>query len=252
MKILYFDCTAGVSGDMVRGALEGLGIDGQTVDKETAQFDELLDGGDHDHHEGHGHDHDHGHEHHDDHDRHDHDHNGEHFHRPYAVIKDAIEASDLPRKVKNTMLSIYDVVAEAEAKVHGSTVEDVAFHEVGRTEAVKNIAAVALMIDLLSIEEVFCSVINDGHGFITCSHGVIPVPVPAVAAMRENSRLEFGEADVETELVTPSGLAMMIGLGARTSVQPKGEVIAESVGYGKRDTGLGGLKVSLIGIGGAE
>lgn len=213
---LYFDCTSGISGDMVLKALIGLGAKTDAV-RELIFPNQNRCG-----HEG-------------------------HEHRSHKEIKALIESCCLSQKVKETALSIYEVIARAEAKVHDSDVENVHFHEVGRPEAVKNIVGVAAALDSLEIDEIFCSAIHDGKGFIQCSHGTIPVPVPAVMAMRENSSYVFVADDVKTEMVTPSGLGILMGIGARyTEKMPQGKIVKTVVVKGGRDTGKQGLKVSLI------
>ena len=222
---LYFDCTSGVSGDMVLNALLDLGGDVAAARKLQ------LPGRHHSH----------------DHDSCGHDH-GHHSHRSHKAIKAMIEESQMPRAVKDTALSIYRAIAAGEAKVHGSTAEEVHFHEVGRDEAIRNITGIAAALESLDVNAVYCSAIHDGKGFIQCSHGTIPVPVPAVMAMRETcDDFVFVADDVKTEMVTPSGLGILIGIGARYSEQlPPGEIVKTAVAKGGRDTGREGLKAVLI------
>lgn len=232
--ILYFDCTSGISGDMVLNALTQLG--GSIED--AAGLD--LSCGHH-HHDGHpqnsGHHHD----------GHSHEEGTHHSHRSHKEIQQIIEKSRMPQTVKATMRVIYQVIAAAEAKVHGSDMENVHFHEVGRDEAVRNIAGIAAAIESLDIQEIYCSKLHDGKGFIECSHGTIPVPVPAVMAMRENCDYIFVTEDIETELVTPSGLGILMGLGAKyKEIMPAGRIVKTAIAKGGRDTGKEGLKISLI------
>lgn len=220
--ILYIDCTSGISGDMVLKALEELGGD-------SSQAEKLNVPQEHTHRSGHDH------------------HHGGHTHRSHKEVKSLIEASGMSRKAKDTALSIYRVIAAAEAKVHGSDLENVHFHEVGRDEAIKHIAGIASALESLKPEAIYCSRIHDGTGFITCSHGTIPVPVPAVMAMRETCSYEFVTDDIEMELVTPSGLGVLMGIGAEyRSEPPKGRLLKTAAAKGGRDTGKEGLKISLI------
>ncbi len=243
--ILYFDCTSGISSDMVLKALIQLG--GNT---EAAAGLALSHG--HHHHDGCEHEegHDHGHEHEaGEHGaaRHYHDDRPHHSHRSHKDIQRIIERSHMPQAVKDRMRSIYRVIAEAEAKVHGSDVENVHFHEVGREEAIANIAGIAAAIESLDVQEICCSELHDGKGFIECSHGRIPVPVPAVMAMRENCDYVFVTEDIETELVTPSGLGILMGLGAKHAENaPAGKIVKTAIAKGGRDTGKEGLRASLI------
>ena len=197
MRIVYFDCKNGISGDMAYAALAGL------LDEE----------------------------------------------RSYSDVKKIIEECVITEGAKKKALSVYSVIAEAEASVHGKIVSDVHFHEVGRREAIWNIIGASLCADALSIDKILCSEINDGKGFIECSHGTIPVPVPAVLAMRRKCDLVFTtDENVKTEMVTPSGLAILIGLGAEYSEKiPQGKILKKAVAFGKRETGRpSGLTAYLI------
>ncbi|MCL1808627.1 MAG: LarC family nickel insertion protein [Clostridiales bacterium] len=219
MKILYFDCTNGVSGDMAYEALKGLLGE---KEKDALEGMEML---------------------------HSLDSHGEHCHSSYSSIKDLIGSLDISKGAKEKALSIYSVIAEAEASVHDAPVEKVHFHEVGRIEAVRNVVGAAVCADALAAAKVFCSEIHDGIGFVECSHGTIPVPVPAVMAMRRNSGLVFAaDESVATEMVTPTGLAVLMGLGAEYSREiPEGCVLRKATAFGKRETGRnGGLTACLV------
>lgn len=228
MKI-YIDCTNGISGDMILNALIGLGADTRVAEGLVIETGENHPQVCHDAHAHHGH-----HEHH-------------HSHRSHKEIKSIIRESSLPEQVKDTMFSIYKVIAAAEAKVHQTDEENVHFHEVGRDQAIRNIAGIATAIADLGADGIYCSEIHDGKGFIQCSHGRIPVPVPAVMAMRETCDYRFVTDAIETEMVTPSGLGALIGIGA-VCVQelPQGKVVKTAVARGGRDTGKEGLKAMLI------
>lgn len=213
---LHFDCTSGISGDMIFKALTLMGGDGVWAEHvEIPEGNEHTDG---------------------------------HHHRSYEEVKYIIDDSLMPDKVRETAHAIYAVIAEAEAKVHGTDIEHVHFHEVGRDQAIRNIIGCAGAVKSLFIDEIYCSEIHDGSGTIQCSHGEIPVPVPAVQAMMEKSDYVFvTDEDVNTELVTPSGLAILMGIGAKyTPDFPEGVVVQQVVIKGERDTGKEGLKVSLI------
>lgn len=259
MKTLYIDCTNGVCADMFISGFRALG-----VEAEFMPFDEfemflhemqhhLEDshglGGHGHHHDGHGHTHDHGGHHHDDHDAHDHHHNGDHHHgsnSSYQFIKGVMRHLPLPLKTRDIAEKIYKIIALAEAEVHGATLETVHFHEVGRPQAIYNAVTVAMQVTEIGADRIICSEVHDGHGTIECSHGVIPVPVPAVRAMMKNCAFTFVTADVETEMVTPSGLGMLIGIGAKPGEKPEGSIIAKGTGFGGRDTGRGGMEIYLI------
>ncbi|MBQ7605615.1 MAG: DUF111 family protein [Firmicutes bacterium] len=233
MKTLYIDCRNGICSDMVLSALRGLGID---IDPEeiTAKVCEAYNSG-------HSHSH-----------SHDHDHDHEHGHYGYMDISRIIATSDLTDGAPEIAQDINRTISKAEAKVHGATLSSVHFHEVGRPEAVGNILSIAACISTLSPDRIICSEVHDGQGEIECSHGIIPVPVPAVRAIMESKESAtqghtYITEDVGTELVTPSGLGILVGLGAVEAEYPKeASVIARATGYGSRDTGRGGLEMTLL------
>lgn len=213
---LYFDCRSGISADMIFEALTRMGGDGVWAKHvEIPEGDHNVDG---------------------------------HHHRSYKEVKAIIENSLMTDKVRATAYAIYDIIARAEAKVHGTTVEDVHFHEVGRDQAIRNIVGISGAYNSMFINEVYCSAIHDGTGTIQCSHGKIPVPVPAVRAMMEECDYEFvTDEDVKTEMVTPSGLAILMGIGAKyVPEMPEGVLLQDVTIKGKRDTGKPGLRVCLL------
>jgi uncharacterized protein (DUF111 family) len=235
MKTIYFDCTNGVSGDMVLHALTELaGI----------EHDALAPLHVHTHEHTHSHDHSHS---------HDHDGHG----RSYEDVRHIIDTQEAyTREARQTAQNIYAVIAKAEAGVHGATLETVHFHEVGRDQAIANALGIGAALDVISPDRVIASKINDGSGFVDCAHGRIPVPVPAVQAMmdecgRTYPALRFGTcADVDTEMVTPSGLAAIIGVGSVPAESGmmfmEGQITGETEVKGTRDTGRGGLRVYII------
>lgn len=226
MSRIYIDCTNGISSDMVLMALRGLGAEADLTGK--LHFHE--------------HDHEHEHEH-----GHGHVHTHAHGQASYQDVLHVIEHSQVSEQVKETACSIYGVIARAEASVHGATLETVHFHEVGRKEAIDNILSIAAALEELDVEEVFCSDVHDGYGTILCSHGEIPVPVPAVAAMMKESDLVFKTDEIPTEMVTPSGLGVLMGIGAKgTQTMPAAFADARSaLGKGGRDIGREGLRIYL-------
>jgi len=233
MKTIYFDCKNGISGDMVLNAL--MDLSGQRNDIEEALKNEHL----------------HTHDHHDDHDHHDH----HHAHgRSWLKVRELIDHSSFSDDAKQTALSIYQNIAEAEASVHGETLETIHFHEVGRDEAIKNALGIGMALEIIEPLEILTSLIYDGKGTVVCSHGEIPVPVPAVMALRAKCTYAFETADVNMEMVTPSGLASLMGIKAKPAVKtlqqiledPRVSIIAETEAKGSRDTGRGGLRVYLL------
>ncbi|MDR2486371.1 MAG: LarC family nickel insertion protein [Clostridiales Family XIII bacterium] len=277
-RTLYFDCTSGVSSDMLLGALVDVGADiGQVkealVGLQLPAFDLKAErivkngfagiqatvsmhgaDGHAAHAPGAPHAHDHSHASGAPHDAahtHDHAHSHAHSHDPHAsyrAIRARIEASGMDEAARQRALRIYRVIAEAEAAVHGTAVEDVAFHEVGRTEQIVTICAICAAVGQIGVSRILTSAVHDGTGQIQTAHGWIPVPVPAVVEILKKSAIPIViEADVATEMTTPSGLAVLEGLGAVFS--PKLTLLPERSGYGfgRRDTGRFGAVRALIG-----
>lgn len=216
---------------------------------------------------------DHHHEHH--HHAHgDHHHSHHHAHgRSWLKVRELINHSSFSDNAKQTAISIYQNIAEAEASVHGETLETIHFHEVGRDEAIKNALGIGMALEAIKTNgdrqdnrvsdealEILTSPICDGKGTVVCSHGEIPVPVPAVMALRTKCTYTFETADVNVEMVTPSGLASLMGINAKPSVKtlneilaeddaagvPRVRLIAETEAKGSRDTGRDGLRVYLL------
>jgi uncharacterized protein (DUF111 family) len=304
-KILYFDCAAGISGDMTLGALLHLGADfgrlkgelsklgvgGYELIKGKGQMNGIVgvnldvaitggapggdggpgqgcgpghdsghaashsrspgDAGGHSHSHGpgdaggHGHSHGPG-----DAGGHSHSHGpgdaGGHSHSSFKSISEMIKGSALGDRVKRMSLSVFAAIAQAEAAVHGMAVGDVVFHEVGAVDSIVDIVGTAICIDDLGAERIMCSPVHDGHGTIMCRHGMIPVPVPAVAEMLKGSGISIVGEDVATEMVTPTGLGILKGLGAECALIPEMRVLGVGYGFGKRDTGrFNALRVIL-------
>ena len=217
MRILHLDCSNGVSGDMMLRALAELGECSEEVAAKMAAADKAdtaaCDG-----------DHSHG--------------------RSYKEVREMINGSGFSQKARETALRIYGHIAEAEAKVHGKTPETVHFHEVGRDEAVKNALGIGMALEIIAPDKVTVSTICDGSGTVVCSHGEIPVPVPAVQALREKCSYSFETVDVDMEMVTPSGLAAVMGIGAEPG-EMAGDIIKKAEAAGMRDTGRGGFKAYI-------
>jgi uncharacterized protein (TIGR00299 family) protein len=239
MKAIYFDCFSGVSGDMMLGALLDLGID---RDRFINELNKLNLEGYHIHMEKKlksaisvmdvevsitGNEHNHGH--------HNHDHH--HTARSIADIEAMIDKSDLSAKVKDFSKKVFLEVAKAEATVHNKDISQVHFHEVGAVDSIVDIVGVAICMDLLGAQKVYSSPLHDGTGFIECQHGKLPVPVPAVMEMLKGSGIPYITEDVNTELVTPTGMGLIKCMVSEFGTMPP--MIVEGVGYGagKRETG---------------
>lgn len=262
-KTLYLDCTCGISGDMtvaalldlgareevLRAALDTLPVEGYEVKigrvfkagLDCCDFDVVLDPGfeNHDHDmaylhgrdDGHAHGHDHTHAHGHSHDR---THAHHHAHRGPADIDAIIDAGEMTPRARALAHRIVDVIARAEAKAHGVPLDEVHFHEVGAVDSIVDIVSTAVAIDDLDIDRVIVPVLKDGHGTIRCEHGVIPVPVPATLNIVEAHGLPLSVCDVEGELVTPTGAAIVAALEAERELPERFCVKAVGLGAGKR------------------
>ena len=252
MNVLYLDCFSGISGDMTIGALLDLGI--IDTDKFVAELKKLsiadefeikisktqknaitaTDFTVYDLHRTHGHT-EHGH-HHDEHhhDGHDHEHHHDHHGRNFADIKQIINQSNLDEKVKALSLKMFDCIAVAEAKVHGKTKDEVHFHEVGAVDSIVDIVGCAICVTMLNVDKVVCSVINEGHGFVECQHGLIPVPVPATAQILSSIDADVRFVDIDSELVTPTGASVVATLTNEFGNMPNIKNCKIGYGAGKK------------------
>jgi len=236
MKTLYFDCFSGISGDMTIGALLDLGLDFEYLKAElrklplegyqvtasrvvrsnisAMKFDVALD--DHRSHE-----HDHGHHHEGHHEPH-------HHHHKASQILSMIQGSGLNANTKRIAHAIFTKLAISEGKVHHVPPEDVEFHEVGAVDSIVDTVGAAIGFDALGIEKFACSPINVGSGFIHCQHGIYPVPAPATADLLRNATIY--SKHVATELVTPTGAAILAAVVDEFRVLDG--VAVEQIGYG--------------------
>jgi uncharacterized protein (TIGR00299 family) protein len=236
LKILHFDCFAGISGDMALGALVDLGIDPEVLREELRKLpmegwklefyrDErggisgthgVVDLGertDHiagDHGAGHRRepDHHHGPE------RHHHHHEGEigrntpsGGHNSWKEIRSLIENSRIAPGAKHRSLDIFSRLARAEAEIHGVGEEDVAFHEVGALDSIIDIVGCAVCLDLLKPDRITCGEVELGGGAVTCAHGVLPVPAPATLLLCRGMPVKTG--GFPAEMTTPTGAAIL-------------------------------------------
>jgi uncharacterized protein (TIGR00299 family) protein len=203
----------------------------------------------HDHsHPDHSH-HDHSHSSHTHHDHPDHDtiQFGHHDHRNLAIINDIIDNSSITDNAKKIAKRVFYIVAVAEAKAHGKPMEEVHFHEVGAIDSIVDIVAAAICIDNLNIKNVIVSELYEGTGFITCQHGILPIPVPAVINIAAEHKLPLHITNVQGELVTPTGAAIVAAI--RTAeVLPKDVRIKRiGLGAGKRSyAGASGLLRAML------
>lgn len=228
-RAAWFHCFAGTAGDMTLGALVDAGADrvavmemvgGVPVDGYALTFDRVLRGGvaathavvvTHDEHG-----HEHGHE--------------AHPHRPYRVIRDMLHAADLPARVRDRALRTFAVLAEVEGRIHGVDADEVEFHEVGGVDAIVDIVGVCAALEVLGVDRISCGPIAVGTGRVSTAHGVLPNPVPAVAALLATRQVPTRGLDDGRELATPTGVALMVALADGFGPLPAMRV--EAVGYG--------------------
>ena len=256
MRVGYLECFAGISGDMLLGALVDAGVSpafleetaralnigatlrSSSVDRSgiTATKVDVLDaasgevadkkhGHDHTHHH-HDHDHDHGHSH-----KHDHDHPHEHSHvhgRSWKQIRELIEHAPLASDARALALRAFELLAHAEAKIHGVPVDTVHFHEVGAVDTITDIVCAAAGICSLGVDAWYSSPVNVGSGFVQCAHGMFPVPAPATAELLKG--VPTYSAGVQKELTTPTGAALLKALECSFGDVPV--ISTEVIGYG--------------------
>lgn len=255
MRTLYIECNMGAAGDMLGAALlelvpdqaavleklNSLGIHGLQVEAEPAVKQGITgthlkvtvhgeEEESHDYVHAHSHEHDHHHDHElEQVDRHAH----HHIHRGPGEIDNMLDALPLPKSVVQQAKAVYRLLADAEAAVHGVSVEKVHFHEVGALDAVADITAVCYMMDILKPEQVIVSPIVTGYGQVRCAHGLMPVPAPATARLLEGIPIAAGSQ--EGELCTPSGAALLRHFANSFGRMPVMQVKKVGYGMGKKD-----------------
>ncbi|WP_462324953.1 nickel pincer cofactor biosynthesis protein LarC [Desulfoplanes sp.] len=263
MNILYYDCFAGISGDMHLAAMIDLGVGPDYLRTELNKLgisDEFKLAVTREERNGimgtrvdvclrpangsHGHHHDHGsHDHQDRPAHHDYGHGPDQPHAPphrtFADIRGIIMASTLSDPVKETSLAIFSRVAEAEAKVHGKPVDRVHFHEVGATDSIVDIVGAAICLEYLGVDAVWASPVELGGGQVRCAHGIIPVPAPATVAILEGIPTTRGGTDHEA--TTPTGAAILAARVDRFITTPALTVTKSGYGIGHRRAELPNL-----------
>ena len=276
---LYFECAAGISGDMSVAAMIDLGADIDALDSalkslnigkfetkisrvkksgiDVCDFDVIteIDNHDHDMEYLHGHSHEHthnGHTHTHEHTHHD-GHHHHHEHRGLKEITEIINGADLTDGARELAHKIFGIVARAEAKAHATDIENVHFHEVGAVDSIVDIIAFSVCMDSLGIDEVVIPALTEGHGFVRCQHGVIPVPVPAVTNIAEMNGLDLKISHVEGELVTPTGAAIAAAVKTADKLPDSFKIVKCGMGAGKREYEIPGiLRVMIIETGDAD
>jgi len=221
MKIVYFDCFAGASGDMILGALMDAGLSLEQLKSELAKlrlthYDLSVEkvtkrgiGGsqaivriDDEHHH--------------------------HHHRHLDDIREIIGTSSLDESVKSRSLQVFTRLAEAEAKVHQTSVDLIHFHEVGAMDAIIDVVGSVSGLAALGVERVYCSPLHVGSGTVECAHGTLPVPAPATAELIKGKPVY--STGVKGELLTPTGAAILTTLASDFGPMPA--MTVKSIGYG--------------------
>ncbi|NLP11337.1 nickel pincer cofactor biosynthesis protein LarC [bacterium] len=247
MAILYCDCFSGISGDMFLGALIDASL---PVEHLTNQFEQL-----------------HLHEFegasvqkvhkgaieatilkfdlHEDHDNHDYEDHHDH-HRHFSDIRDLIETSALSKRVKQTSLKIFQQLAEAEAKVHGTSVDEVHFHEVGAVDSILDIIGAAVGLEYFDVTAVYASALPLGTGQVYTQHGLLPLPAPATMELIRKVQAPVVPSKATVELVTPTGAAILAALAEFR--QPEMKITHLGIGAGQRDLEWPNILRVMIGM----
>ena len=229
---LYFECNSGISGDMSVGALLDLGADKDVLEKalasmkldnefqykitkqmvnaiSTTDFDVILP--EHKHHE-------HNHEHH-------------HEHRNLNDVNEIIDKAEISENAKNLAKKIFKIVAEAESKVHNKDISEIHFHEIGAIDSIVDIVSFAVLYDNLRPEKVYFSTLTEGQGTVTCQHGELSVPVPAVCEIVSKYEIPIKITNNQGEMITPTGAAIVASLYTGESLPE--EFVIKKIGYGR-------------------
>ena len=221
-RIIYFDCFSGISGDMILGALVSIGVDLKKIQKGLrtlnlkgyklnsrqvkrngfigTKVNVVLNQTS----------------------------QKSHHARSFNDIKSLIEKSDLPKIVKSNSIAIFRRIGKVEAKVHGTTINRIHFHEVGSIDSIIDIVGGSLAMDLLDTDLVVSSPINTGEGIVKCDHGILPVPAPATLELLKG--IPCYSSGVKKELTTPTGAAFIEHFAEKFGSLPNMEML--STGYG--------------------
>ncbi len=167
--------------------------------------------------------------------------------RSYKDIQDLIEVSHLDEDVKANSLAVFTALAEAEAKVHGVDVEDVHFHEVGAVDSILDIVGAAVGFSYFEVDSLICSPLPMGHGWVDCEHGKLPLPAPAVVELCKE--MEIYGVDVEHELVTPTGAAIVKAFADSFGPLPSLTLSHSGYGAGNHDLNDHGPNILRVFIG---
>lgn len=272
MRTLYIDCGMGAAGDMLTASLiellpdseafvkelNSLGIPGVEFIKEPSVKcgitgthmsvkingeEEGEENHSHEHSHEHTHEHSHEHEHH-----HEHEHGHEehhHHHSSLNDIKEKVNSLNIPQKVKDDVISVYMLIAEAESHAHGRPVTEIHFHEVGTMDAVADVTAVCLLMNRLNPESVIVSPVHVGSGHVKCAHGILPVPAPATSFILKDVPIYGGT--IKGELCTPTGAALLKHFATEFGSMPVMKVSSIGYGMGKKDFAVANCVRTMLG-----
>lgn len=169
-----------------------------------------------------------------------------HEHRGMKEIREILLSSSMTDRAKGIALSVFEILAAAEAKAHGVPVDQVHFHEVGAVDSIVDVAAAAICLDNLEVTEVIVPKLCEGTGTVRCQHGILPVPVPAVANIVEQNHLNLRITNVEGELVTPTGAAIAAAVRTSDVLPDRFTIEKTGLGAGKRQYTCPGFLRAMI------
>lgn len=240
MRILYWDTFAGISGDMALGSLIALGADPEIIVEQlhsigltefvldvrsrqvhgiqATDIDVVIPMQNHEDHE--------------------------HHHRRLQDIQKMILSGTLSERSQKRALLVFNVLAEAEAHVHGTTLDQVHFHEVGAVDSLVDIVGTCIALDQLDIDLIRVSTLPWSQGFVHCAHGILPLPAPATLMLLRG--FKFHESGITGELITPTGAALIRAL-AQQSTFPEMTLLNVGYGAGKNDYGIPSLLRGVLG-----
>lgn len=250
MKILYIECSMGVAGDMLMGALyellndedrkkftdkmNSLGIEGLHVEAVPSvkcgingtHMNVTIDG--HEELESHHSEH--------------HHHHGASMHD----IRHVIDAAGISGNVKKNAVEVYECIAQAESRVHGKSADEIHFHEVGSKDAMADVIGCCMLIDIISADRIVVSPVTTGFGNVRCAHGILPVPAPATALILNDVPLRAGS--IEGELCTPTGAALVKHYADEFGNMPQMTVSRIGYGMGTKDFAAANCVRVFVGI----
>jgi len=254
LRVLYWDTFAGISGDMALGSLIALGADPELIveqlhsigltefvlDVQSRQvhgiqatdIDVVIPTQAHEEHVDH------------DHVQVEHKNKHKHHHRRLQDIQEMILSGTLSERSQKRALLVFNVLAEAEAHVHGTTVDQVHFHEVGAVDSLVDIVGTCIALDQLDIDLIRVPTLPWSTGFVHCAHGILPLPAPATLMLLRG--FKFRESGITGELITPTGAALMRAL-AEQSTFPEMTLLSVGYGAGKNDYGIPSLLRGVLG-----